>query len=125
MKTTRPNNLRAILLKHSMTDARDCRLEWSADFGKMAIFLYVPFISPALLLDFLFSLHRLDERFEKVGIKSAIAISNRFNINLCVEHGDEEAWYTLRVYKIESLNEKFDRMDIELTADLDHKTLSE
>lgn len=115
-KTSRPEDLRAILLKHSMTEARDCRFEWKADFGKMEMLLYVSFISPALLLDFLASLHQSDDRFDKTGITSAIQISNRFNIQLCVDHGADDVWYNLRVYKIETYNEKFDRLDIELSA---------
>lgn len=91
-------------------------LEWKADFGSMEIFLYVSFISPALLLDFLAALHGRDERFDKTGITTAIQISNRFNIKLCVAHGEDEVWYKLRVYKLESHNEKFDRLEIELTG---------
>jgi hypothetical protein len=94
----------------------DCMLEWKADFGSMEIFLYVSFISPALLLNFLAILHGRDERFDKAGLTSAIQISNRFNIKLCVTHGEDEVWYKLRVYKIESHSEKFDRLEIELTG---------
>lgn len=115
-QTTRPIELKKIMLKHSMADARDCLLEWRADFGSMELLLYVLFISPALLLDFLATLHGRDERFDKTGITSAIQISSRFNIKLCVAHGEDEAWYKLRVYKLESHNEKFDRLEIELTA---------
>lgn len=91
-------------------------LEWKADFGSMEIFLYVSSISPALLLDFLATVHRWDERFDKTGITTAIQISNRFNIQLCVTHGEDEVWYKLRVYKLESHSEKFDRLEVELTG---------
>lgn len=82
-----------VVLKHSMSDAKDCPLKWHADFAKMEMQLYVPFISPSLLLDFLMTLPISDERFKKTAIMTALQISNRFNIQLCVTHEDGEAWY--------------------------------
>lgn len=103
-----------VVLKHSMSDAKDCPLKWHADFAKMEMQLYVPFISPSLLLDFLMTLPISDERFKKTAIMTALQISNRFNIQLCVTHEDGEAWYKLKVFMSHALNEKNDRLEIEL-----------
>jgi len=112
----RPNELNKVIIKHSMSEARDCSIEWKADFARMEILIYVSFISPALLLDFLMGMKRRDERFQKTGIVDALQISSLFNIKLCVAHDDGEVWYKLRVYKLCTLNEKLDRLEIELTA---------
>jgi hypothetical protein len=86
------------------------------DFGKMEIRLYAAFISTALLIDCLWHIARHDERFQLTGISNPLHISNRFNISLCVEHGDGEVWYKLLVYRLHTGNEKLDRLEIELTG---------
>lgn len=106
--------MNTVILKHSMSDARDCLLKWHADFAKMEMRLYVTFISPSLLLDFLMKTPMSDERFDQTGITTALQISNRFNIQLCVTHEDGEAWYKLKVFMSHALNEKNDRLEIEL-----------
>ena len=73
-----------IYMKHSFTDARDCLIEWEADFAKMTLDLKVAFISPCLLLDFFKNLRRFDERFEKTGIIEPMQIDSRFKISLTV-----------------------------------------
>lgn len=103
-----------IILKHSMTDARDCTLDWEADFGKMEMTLYVTFISPGLLLNFLGSLPSRDDRFARIGIANALQISNRFNIKLFVAHNDSAVCYRLRVFLLQAASEKNDRLEIEL-----------
>lgn len=116
VQTARPKDMSKAIVKHSMSEARDCTIEWKADFARMEILLYVSFISPVLLLDFLSGMARRDERFQKVGIVDALQISSRFNIKLCVAHGDDEIWYAIRVYKLRMLNEKFDRLEIEMSG---------
>lgn len=103
-----------IILKHSMTDAHDCTLDWEADFEEMEMVLYVTLISPVLLLGFLSSLPSRDERFAKIGITNALQISNRFNIKLLVAHNDSAVCYRLRVFLLQAASEKNDRLEIEL-----------
>ncbi len=112
-KATTP---RTIILKHSMADGNDCRLEWRADFARMQIQLYASIISPALLLDFLAKLPHLDERFQQTGIKGPMDIASRFRVYLHVTHCEGGVWYSLRVYKLHALDSKFDRPEIELAA---------
>lgn len=69
-------------MKHMMTDARDCLIKWDANFGKMIITLYVDFLSPALLVGFLESLHERDDRFAKTEIVGAFHICKRFDVRL-------------------------------------------
>jgi len=87
---------RKIILKHSMTDAKDCRLEWDADFGKMIFTMRVDFISPYLLLHFFHFMHQHDDRFAKTGIIGALAITERFDVRLVLPSGTE---YKLRAYE--------------------------
>lgn len=115
-RTERPSGLRKTLFKHSLSEGRDCSIEWMADFAKMEIQLYAPFISTALLIDCLLHMAKSDERFQQTGITDLMHMSNRFNIKLSVEHDDGEAWYKLRVYKLYTGNEKLDRLEIELTG---------
>ena len=107
-------DLRRILLKHSMSDGRDCALEWGVDFSKMQIQLYAPFISPSLLLDFICRLPHLDERFTQTEITNPIQIAARFQIRLNVSHGDSSVWFSLNVFKLQTHSEKLDRLEIEL-----------
>lgn len=74
--------MNAITLKHMMTDARDCRIQWEVDFGRMTLTLHADFISPELLLLFLHTLPRSDDRFTKAGIIGAVCISERFDVRL-------------------------------------------
>lgn len=113
-RTARPSGLNKTLFKHSMSDGRDCGIEWMSDFAKMEILLYVPFLSPTHLLDCLSHMARRDERFEQTGITSALQINSRFNIKVCVSHGDGEVWFRLRVYKLCTGNENQDRLEVEL-----------
>lgn len=76
-----------LTMKHTMTEARDCRIEWDADFDKMTLNLRVDFISPALLLDFLRILPLKDDRFAKAGIVGAVSISKHFNVFLELSTG--------------------------------------
>jgi hypothetical protein len=116
LKTHRssPAEIRRILLKHSMSDGRDCALEWTVDFSKMMILLYAPFISPSLLLDFIYRLPHLDERFTQTEITNPIQIASRFQIRLNVTHGESCVWYALNVFKLQTHSEKLDRLEIEL-----------
>ena len=118
-KTTRPKDLKTVLVKSMISKARDCPVEWKADFARMEMLLYVPFISPALLLDFIWKLPGMDERFQKTGIVDPVHICSRFSVKLCVAHGDCDAWYKLWVYKMWSVDNKIVQLgqwDIELTA---------
>jgi hypothetical protein len=103
-----------IILKHSMTDARDCTLDWEADFEKMEMVLYVTLISPGLILDFLSSLPSRDQRFARIGIANALQISNRFNIKLFVAHSGSKVCYRPRLFLLQAISEKNDRLEIEL-----------
>lgn len=87
---------RKIILKHSFTDAKDCPLEWEADFGKMIFTMRVDFISPYLLLIFLHSLHKYDDRFARTNIIGALAITKRFDVRLVLPSGTK---YKLRAYE--------------------------
>lgn len=100
VQTARPTDLSKAIVKHSMSEARDCTIEWKADFARMEILLYVSFISPVLLLDFLNGMARRDERFKKVGIVDVLQISSRFNIKLCVAHGDDDVWYAISLLNL-------------------------
>lgn len=111
----RPNGQRRILFKHSLSEGRDCPIGWAVDFGKMEIQLYVPFISPALIIDCLWHMSRHDERFQLTNIPNPLQMSRRFNIFLCVEHGDSEVRYKLVVYKLHA-SDGIDRLEIELSG---------
>ena len=87
---------RTVTIKHTMTDARDCRIEWDVDFDNMTLTLRVDFISPALLLDFLHKLPRSDDRFNEAGIVGAVCISKRFDVRLELSTG---AVFKLRSYQ--------------------------
>ena len=89
-------------LKHTMTEARDCVLQWNADFAKMTLTLRADFISPLLLLYFLWSLNEADERFEKTKIIGAIAITSRFTVRLELPSGTA---FRLRAYQPFSISE--------------------
>jgi hypothetical protein len=98
--TPRPADLRTVLLKHSMTEARDCELSWRVDFGAMEILLYAPIISPVLLLDFLTVLPRRDERFQQTGIVDAAQISTRFSIKLIVQSDGQDICFSVRIFRL-------------------------
>lgn len=99
--TPRDSDLRTILLKHSMTEAMDCELSWRVDFGTMEILLYVPIISPVLLLDFLAMLSRRDERFQQTGIVDTVQISTRFRIKLIVQSDGQDICFSMRVFRLQ------------------------
>ena len=109
-----PANLRRIFLKHSMSDGKDCSLGWVVDFSKMQILLYAPFISPSLLLDFIYTLPSLDERFSQIKIENPIQIASRFKIRLNVSHGESYICYLLNVFNHLAHSEKLNRLEIEL-----------
>lgn len=75
--------MNAVTMKHTMADARDCRIDWDVDFEKMEMIMHVGFISPALLLDFLSSRHHHDDRFKKADIVGPVEICKSFNV--CIE----------------------------------------
>lgn len=112
--TPRPADLRTILLKHSMTEARDCELSWKADFGTMELSLYANFVSPVLLLDFLAMLPRRDERFQHAGIVDAIQISARFDIKLILQSDGQDVCYWMRVFRIQTSPSREPRFGLEL-----------
>lgn len=89
-------------VKHTMTDARDCDFKWNTDFAKMTLVIRANFISPALLLHFLWSLPQDDERFEITGIVGAINITNRFNVRLELPGGTA---FKIRAYQPFSLSD--------------------
>lgn len=109
-----PSDLRTVMLKHLMTEAKDCELSWKADFGKMEILLYVSIISPALLLDFLTMLPKRDERFQLAGIMDAIQISARFNIQLVMQSDGNDVRYSVRIFKVQNNDRSIYRYGIEL-----------
>jgi len=112
---TKPDDLRRVVLKHQMTEGKDCVLEWKADFGKMELLLYVTFISPALLLDYMRQLPNRDERFQKTKITTPLQIGARFKIRLCVSGEGADVWYAVRLYQLEMPGEKHNRLEMELT----------
>lgn len=101
-------DFRTIILKHSFTEARDCRLSWRVDFGKMQIALLADFISPALILDFISSL-RDDERFQKTGLTHPLKIGSAFRITLTVS----DSAYLVQVYLLRFASENLDRLELE------------
>lgn len=108
--------MRKVLFKHSLSEGRDSSIEWMADFGKMEIRIYVSFISTVMLIDCLSHMARHDERFQLARIIDPLNMSKRFNIMLCVDHGNSEVWYKLVAYKFHTGNEGLDRLEIELTG---------
>lgn len=84
-----------ITMKHMMADARDCTIEWEADFDKMALHIRAGFISPELLLGFLRILAETDDRFAKTKIIGALEICKRFDVCLCLPSG---ATFNLKSY---------------------------
>lgn len=91
-----------ITLKHMGTDAKDCLLDWDADFAKMIFTLRADFLSPWLLLSFFWDLHHRDERFEKTKIIGAIAITSRFQTRLVLPSGTT---FSVRAYQPFSMPE--------------------
>lgn len=77
-----------ITMKHLMADARDCKIEWNADFDKMTLSMRAGFISPELLLNFLHILPGKEERFATAAdIPAAVAICKRFDVSLELPSG--------------------------------------
>lgn len=113
-ESERIDGLTASYLKHMAGEGRDCRIEWKADFSKMQILIYAPFISPALLLDFLWKLPHIDERFEKTGINDVLQVTTRFKIRLCIDHGGQERCYAMKVYQFNT-HQRSPNLEIELT----------
>lgn len=82
-------------MKHMLTDARDCTINWEIDYGKIELLIKVEFLSPALILDFLATLHHREEALQKIGIAGAMQVTRRFVTALeCA--GTK---YRLRVYE--------------------------
>lgn len=79
--------MRKIIMKHTCTHARDCAIEWIADFAKMTFTIKADFISPYLLLEFLSSIQHRDERFSKTGIVGAVQICEQFDVRLRMSFG--------------------------------------
>jgi len=77
----------SIVMKHTATDARNCEIEWNADFGKMKLTLQAGFISPRLLHDFLWQLPHKDDRFVRTSIIGAVQITSRFDTRLELPSG--------------------------------------
>jgi hypothetical protein len=103
--TEHPNGLHSTLFKHSLSEWRDCFIEWAVDFGKMEIQLHASFISPALITECLWHMSRHDARFRLTSISNPLQMNRRFNISLCVDHGDCEVRYKLMVYNFMSATE--------------------
>jgi hypothetical protein len=87
-----------IYLKQMLADARNYKIDFEMDFRKMTLRLNVDSISPSLLIDFLESMHRRDEkdRLAKCGITGALAITSRFKTTIDIA-GVE---YQFRVYEL-------------------------
>ncbi len=103
-----------VLLKHMMADGRDCWLSWKADFSHMEILLHVDFLSPALLVHFLESLPRKDERFAKAGIQDLVEMSKRFYIKVIETTECREVWYKLCAYHWSMPHKTSGRTEIDL-----------
>ena len=93
-----------VRIKHAMTDAKDCEIRWNADFAKMTLTIRADFISPMLLLTFLYGLEHdeEDERFAKTKIVGAIEITSRFTVRLELPSGTA---FRLRAYQPFSISE--------------------
>lgn len=72
----------SVVIKSSTTDGHDCEIQWEIDFAKMTLKLQAGFISPALLLDFLWQLPHKDDRLVRTGIVGAVQITKRFDVRL-------------------------------------------
>lgn len=92
-----------IILKHIGTDAKDCQLDWDADFAKMIFIMRSDILNPWLLLSFFGDLHRRDERFEKTKIIGAIAITSMFKTRLVLPSGTT---FEVRAYQPFSVGKK-------------------
>lgn len=85
------------------TDAKDCQLDWDADFAKMIFIMRSDLLSPWLLLSFFWDLHHRDERFEKTKIIGAIAITSMFKTRLVLPSGTT---FEVRAYQPFSVGKK-------------------
>lgn len=83
-----------IYVKHSFTDAKDCEFDWEINFAKMTLDIRADFISPALLLSLLESLHSFEANLQRVFITGALAITRRFKVRLEVN----KIRYEIRAY---------------------------
>lgn len=77
----------SIVIKSSSTDVRDCEIQWEIDFAKMTLKLQAGFISPTLLLDFMWQLPHKDDRLVRTGIVGAVQITKRFDVRLTLPSG--------------------------------------
>ncbi len=77
----------SIVIKHAASDTRDCEISWEVDFAKMKLTLQAGFISPTLLLDFLWQLPHKDDRFVRTSIVGAVHITKRFDVRLILTSG--------------------------------------
>ncbi len=110
------NVYRNTLFKHLASNASDCPIEWLVDFGAKEIRLRASFISPALIIDCIRHMSQADERFKLAGITDPLQISNSFQIQLQLVHGDMPAvQFKLNVYKLQTGSQSLDRLEIELT----------
>lgn len=108
------DGVRKILLKHMMADGRDCWLAWTTDFSKRELLLHVDFLSPALLVDFLENLPRIDKRFGSVRNLDLVKMSKSFNIKVIVTNEGHEVPYKLNAYRRMVLNKIADQTQIDL-----------
>lgn len=117
MRPTWLKGLQRTIVKQMIPDARDCIIDWKADFERKEILLCTNIISPQLLQCFLENLLRKDERFRELGITDIVQIFRRFAVRLCVMHGSWEVWYTLSAYRDDLLAGP-PRIGIEVVPDL-------
>ncbi len=116
-QATRLKGLQRTIVKQMIPDARDCMIDWTADFEKKEILLCTNIISPQLLQCFLENLLRKDERFRELGITDIVQICRTFAVRLCVMHGSREVWYTISAYRDDLLAGPA-RAEIEVVPDL-------
>ena len=76
-----------IVIKSSSTDGHDCEIQWEIDFARMTLKLQAGFVSPALLLDFMWQLPHKDDRLVRTGIVGAVQITKRFKVSLELPSG--------------------------------------
>lgn len=77
----------SIVIKSSATDGHDCEIQWEIDFARMTLSLQAGFISPTLLLEFMWQLPHKDDRLVRTGIVGAVQITKRFNVRLELPSG--------------------------------------
>lgn len=71
----------------SRQEINDYHINYDVDFEKGTLNLHADFISPGRLSDFLQSIHRHDDRFNKAGILGTVNICERLDVRLGLQTG--------------------------------------